>query len=99
MSATGTVKSWSTGCANVASWFSPRWRAMTMRMAPRFWKALDDIPGAASDGRDWKTRLGEEFEAVSRYLRRTGEIATSVDCPSPGGDGCPRRVVRLRGGI
>ena len=67
--------------------------AETIRTIPRFWKALDDLPTAASDARDWRMRLGEEFEAISRYLRRTGEIATSVDCSSPGGDRCPMTVV------
>lgn len=69
-----------------------------MRMLPRFWKTLDELPGAATDARDWKARLGDENDAASRFLRRTGDLAVSVDCPSPGGGGCPRRVVKLRNG-
>lgn len=64
----------------------------------RFWKTLDDLPVASTDARDWRHRLGDEFEAARRYLRRTGAIVESIDCPSPGGDGCPRRVVTLPSG-
>ena len=69
-----------------------------MLTLPLFWQALDDIPAAATDAHDWRVRLKSEFEHVRRYLRGTGELVESVDCPSPGGDGCPRRVVRLPSG-
>lgn len=69
-----------------------------MRLLPRFWKALDDVPGHATDALDWRQRLGDEFGLVKRYLRPTGEIVEAVDCPSPGGDGCPRHVVHLSAG-
>jgi len=68
---------------------------MTTKPLPQFWKALDDLPGAASDRREWSLRLDAEFAAAQRYLRKTGKLATAVDCPSPGGDGCPRAVIRL----
>ena len=71
---------------------------MMMKTVPAFWKALDEIPGIATDARDWRCRLGDEFEHVSRFLRRTGRLALGVDCPSPGGDGCPRRVIKRPGG-
>lgn len=59
----------------------------------RFWRALADLPGARTDRRDWQARLGDEFRWVSTYLRSTGTLVRSVDCPSPGGDHCPRRVI------
>ncbi len=69
-----------------------------LQAVPCFWRALDDIPGHATDMRDWRQRLGDEFGLVKRYLRRTGEIVEAIDCPSPGGDGCPRHVVHLPAG-
>ena len=67
---------------------------MTTKPLPQFWKALDVLPGAATDRRDWSLRLDAELAAVQRYLRKTGKLATAVECPSPGGDGCPRAVIR-----
>jgi len=58
-----------------------------------FWKALDEIPGTATDARDWRCRLGGEFDQVRRLLRNTGTLAKEMNCPSPGGAGCPRRIV------
>lgn len=64
----------------------------------QFWQTLDELPGAATDRRDWMARLGDEFLAAQRYLRKTGRRATAIDCPSPGGDGCPRSVIRHAAG-
>ena len=71
---------------------------MTTKPLPQFWKALDELPGAATDRRDWLLRLDAEFAAAQRYLRKTGKLATAVECPSPGGDGCPRAVIKLSAG-
>lgn len=60
---------------------------------PRFWQALDDLADAATDRRDWQAILGSEFDLVTRFLTSTGTLATSIACPSPGGEGCPRKVV------
>lgn len=61
----------------------------------RFWKSLDELTDAATNAREWRTRLGkEERPAAAPLLRQTGALATSIGCPSPGGAGCPRRVVR-----
>lgn len=64
-----------------------------MRRLRRFWKALDEIPGAATDRLEWMAGLGDEGRYVEPYLKDTGRRATAVMCPFPGGDGCPRRVV------
>ena len=71
---------------------------MTTKPLPRFWKALDELPGTATDRRDWSLRLDDEFATAQRYLRKTGRFATAVECPSPGGDGCPRAVITLSAG-
>lgn len=59
----------------------------------RFWNALDTLTGAATDRREWTHRLGDEFVHAAPFLRSTGMRATSIACPSPGGEGCPRRIV------
>lgn len=72
---------------------------MTMKPLPLFWNALDAVPGAAIDRRDWTARLGAEFPVAQRFLRATGRRVTAIDCPSPGGEGCPRAVIRTPGGV
>jgi hypothetical protein len=73
---------------------------MTMRIS-KFWKALDALTDAATDRREWASLLGDEFgcvvvdepDCLLPLVRSIGTPATSIACPSPGGDGCPRRIV------
>ena len=73
---------------------------MAMRIS-KFWKTLDALTDAATDRREWASLLGDEFGCVVvnesgcplPLVRSTGTPATSIACPSPGGEGCPRRVV------
>ncbi len=65
----------------------------SLKISMRLWHTLEDLPGLAAPALEWRERLGTEFEQVGKLLRPTGEFATSIDCPSPGGDGCPRRIV------
>lgn len=58
-----------------------------------FWEALESVPGLALTLPEWQDRLGPSFEICKRFLRPTDRRASSVPCPKPGGDGCPRRVV------
>lgn len=60
----------------------------------RFWKALDEIPEATTDRREWSLRLGDDWPVAAVYLTATGRLAKEITCPSPGGDGCPRKVVK-----
>lgn len=64
----------------------------------RFWTMIDALPGAETDRRDWRIRLGIEFAWARTFLRVTGRRATAIDCPAPGGDGCPRGVIRTGDG-
>ncbi len=64
----------------------------------RFRTTIDALPGAETDRRDWRIRLGVEFAWAGTFLRTTGQRATAIDCPSPGDDGCPRGVIRTAGG-
>ena len=59
----------------------------------RFWKALDDFSGAAASRWEWQAKLGAEFASIEYLLGKAGR-ARELPCPSPGGAGCPRRVVR-----
>src|SRR5687767_8098390 len=65
-----------------------------MRNLGRFWRTLERFPGCSAAELEWKRSLGEEFALVARFLRRTGETVSSVWCPSPWGEYCPRRVIR-----
>lgn len=75
-------------------------------MPTKFWKSLDALTDAATDRREWSILLGGQFESMVGLapelplplLRSTGMMATSISCPSPGGEGCPRRIVRHQDG-
>lgn len=66
---------------------------MTKSLA-RFWKAIDEIPGAITDRREWSASLGEEWPEIAAYLKPVGRLAKQITCPSPGGDGCPRKIAK-----
>jgi hypothetical protein len=51
------------------------------------------MPGLAADRLEWRRLLEDEWPVAEPLLRRTGRVVEQVWCPSPGGDGCPRRVV------
>jgi hypothetical protein len=64
-----------------------------MQRSRSFWLALQSIPGAATARLEWQRLLRDEWAAMAPLLRSTGATVERVWCPSPGGDGCPRRVV------
>lgn len=64
-----------------------------MSKLEQFWRALESVPGLALITVDWKEELGLDFDAAQRFLRPTDQQASAYPCPSPGGDGCPRRIV------
>lgn len=61
-----------------------------------FWKALDELTDGGASRHHWAQFLGREWKAVAPFLKPTGSLARTIDCPSPGGEGCPRQVVRHR---
>lgn len=67
---------------------------MTTNRLHRFWKALDEIPEATTDRRDWSLRLKDDWPVAAPYLTQVGRRAKEIACPSPGGDGCPRKIVK-----
>jgi hypothetical protein len=65
-----------------------------MQILSKWWSALETIPGRSVERLEWKRTLEDEWPVAEPYLRSTGRIVEQIWCPSPGGDGCPRRVVR-----
>jgi hypothetical protein len=70
---------------------------MTTMPLARFWQALDEIPEATTTRKEWSERLQQEWPAAEQYLAATGRRAREIACPSPGGDGCPRKIVNHGG--
>ena len=64
-----------------------------MRKLSRLWSGLEGLPGLAGVLAEWRDVWGQDFEIGRAFLRPTGQLAGSYPCPSPGGEGCPRRVV------
>ncbi len=69
-----------------------------MQRSRGLWVALRSIPGGATARLEWQRLLGGEWAGLAALLRPTGATVERVWCPSPGGDGCPRWVVRHRDG-
>lgn len=61
----------------------------------RFWRALDQIPEATTDQREWLLLLRDDWAVAKQYLTPTGRLASQTICPSPGGNGCPRKIVKI----
>ena len=59
----------------------------------QLWPALETLPGLAGVAEEWKSRLGEDYEAGRGLLRVTNRRAEAYPCPSPGGIGCPRQIL------
>ena len=64
-----------------------------MQELTRLWHALDGTSALAGVEAQWRDWLGDEFALVRGFLRPEQERASSYPCDSPGGAGCPRRVV------
>ncbi len=59
----------------------------------QLWPVLETLPGLAAVAEEWKSRLGEDYEAGRGLLRVTNRRAEAYPCPSPGGIGCPRQIL------
>ena len=58
----------------------------------RFWQTLEELIGCADSRHGWSEALAGEFDQVSFLLRGTGTWASTIKCPSGGGEFCPRQV-------
>lgn len=63
-----------------------------------FWTTIERIPGHATDTREWRSGLVDCWDEAQRYLSRISKFADRIDCPWPGGENCPRRIVRHEDG-
>ncbi len=63
------------------------------RPPSRLWSAVESVPGLAAVQSEWSRLLGIDRQAAWRFFAPTQFRVETFPCPSPGGDGCPRRVV------
>ena len=66
------------------------------RMSDHLWQYLATQPNQSAALYDWKQALGQwtEFSAFKkRYLQPMQYHVSSINCPTPCGLGCPRKVV------
>ena len=66
---------------------------MTTKSLDRLLSAMDALPGRRAVMTEWRSRLGAATDDLAPFLRPTNEMAKAWECESPGGDGCPCRVV------
>jgi len=59
----------------------------------RFWAALEAVPGLCAVTADWRSLLGEEYQAAARLLRPAGRAATAYPCTSPRTCACAHEVI------
>ena len=67
-------------------------------MTATFWTTIERIPGHATDTREWRSGLVDCWDVAQRYLSKISKFTDRIDCPWPGGENCPRRVVRHEDG-
>ncbi len=64
-----------------------------MRPLRRFWLSLEQVHGLSAAAMEWRQWLDDEWTTARALMKPRGQRVATVRCPSPGGDGCPRRVV------
>ena len=64
-----------------------------MRIVNQFWQSLEAVSGQSDILSEWQRNTGEDFDLSRYFLRPTDRRALVFRCPTPGGEGCPRRVV------
>jgi hypothetical protein len=69
-----------------------------MNKLKRLWEAFEGWPPLRGVRFEIRTQLRSEYVFIEPFLSRTGERSETFPCPSPGGNGCPRRVVTALSG-
>jgi hypothetical protein len=64
---------------------------MSLKMLP--WNKLGLPDGRAGTLPSLLDFFRDAWPSLSKYFHPTQRLASSIDCPKPGGDGCPRQVV------
>ena len=67
-------------------------------MTSTFWTTIERTPGYATDTREWRSSLVDCWDVAQLYLSKISKFADHIECPWPGGENCPRRVVRHEDG-
>ncbi len=62
----------------------------------RVWRAAEETGSVPAVKAEWRSLLGDDFDAAQAYLRVLG-VSGHFPCPSPAGRGCPRKIVERRG--
>jgi len=62
------------------------------------WKKLESLPRHEHTHVFLKQHFQGNDGFIADCFDRTSEFSSAYPCPSPGGDGCPRRVCKLPGG-
>ena len=57
-----------------------------------FWSALEAVPGSATVGAEWRTRLGDAYESTWAFFRPSGKLASFHPCTVRDGCGCDHQV-------
>lgn len=63
-----------------------------------FWTTIERIPSHATDTREWRSGLVDCWDVAQRYFSKVSKFADRIECPWPGGENCPRQVVRHEDG-
>ncbi len=66
---------------------------MTTTSLEQLFSVMDTLPGHRAVASEWRSHLGDATDDLTPFLRPTNEMAEAWECESPGGDGCPCRVV------
>src|SRR5437879_2836656 len=64
-----------------------------MTSLTRFWRALDRPVGVCGVTAELHRLLGSDLRVVAPLLRALPVRSETYPCSTPGGEGCPRRVV------
>ena len=59
------------------------------------WDVLDSPTALDAILVEWRKRLGEDFENARFLLQISDKEASAYPCPTPYGEGCPRRIVKF----
>lgn len=62
------------------------------------WKQLENLPRHEHTLVFLKQHFHDNHGFIADCFDRTSEFSSEYPCPSPGGDGCPRRACKLPGG-
>jgi len=57
------------------------------------WELLGQPGGCSGTLPSLRRSFGTAWSTVSRYFIPTQRLALAIDCPNPGGDGCPRQII------